>query len=187
MLAWQTYGREAVDVRTLQAFERNVLAVHLPAAGFEALATDGRTLLRFDLRGVGESKSQPLARSGVHAAAFSDDGTQLAISTGSELRLWDTASCQELETLNGKAGEIQWSVRYHPHGRWLISGGRGQTHVWDLETARCLATIDLGGVLYIQVLAISPDGKLLAAIPSAAGQTLTVVRLPDAAGALQAN
>lgn len=187
MLAWQTYGREQVDVRTLQAFERNVLAVHLPAAGFEALATDGRTLLRFDLRGVAESKSQPLARSGVHAAAFSDDGMQLAISTGSELRLWDTASCQELQTLNGKAGEIQWSVRYHPHGRWLISGSRGQAHVWDLETARCLATIDLGGVLYIQVLAISPDGKLLAAIPSAAGQTLTVVRLPDAAGALQAN
>lgn len=187
MLAWQTYGREPVDVRTLKAFERNVLAVHLPTAGFEALATDGRALLRFDLRRATESKPQPLARSGVHAAAFSDDGTQLAISTGSELRLWDTASCQELQTLKGNAGEIQWSVRYHPHRRWLISGGRGQAHVWDLETARSLATIDLGGVLYIQVLAISPDGRLLAAIPSAAGQTLTVVRLPDAADALPAN
>lgn len=186
MLTWQTYGRETVGLRTLKALERKVLAVHLPTAGFEALATDGRTLLRFDLRNATEWKSQPLARSGAQAAAFSDDGTQLAISTGSDLRAWDTDSCRELQTLAPKAAEIQWSVRFHPNGRWLISGGRGQVHIWDLETARSLARIDLGGVLYIQALAISPDGKLLAAIPRAAGQSLTVVRLPDPAGLLPA-
>ncbi len=187
MLAWQTYGRETANLRTLKAFERSVLAVRLPTDGFEALATDGRTILRFDLRSAAELQSQPLARFGTQAAAFSGDGTQLAISTGSDLRVWDTASCRELQTLAQETAEIQWSVRFHPNGRWLISGGRGKAHVWDLETARSLATIDLGGVLYIQVLAISPDGKLLAAIPSAAGQSLTVVRLPDAAGSPPAN
>ena len=182
MLTWQTYGRETANLRTLKAFDRSVLAVRLPTDGFEALATDGRTILRFDLRSATELQSQPLARSGTQAAAFSGDGTQLAISTGSDLRVWDTASCRELQTLAQETAEIQWSVRFHPNGRWLISGGRGKANVWDLETTRSLATIDLGGVLYIQVLAISPDGKLLAAIPSAAGQSLTVVRLPDAAG-----
>jgi WD40 repeat protein len=187
MLAWQSYGRETANLRTLKGFERSVLAVHLPTEGFEALATDGRTLLRFDLRNAAELQSQPLARSGAHAAAFSGDGTQLAISTGHDLRVWDTASYRELQTLAQETVEIQWSVRFHPNGRWLISGGRGKAHVWDLETTRSLATIDLGGVLYIQVLAISPDGRLLAAIPSAAGQSLTVVRLPDATGSPPAN
>jgi hypothetical protein len=186
-LTWQTYGRETTNVRTLKGFDRSVLAVRLPTDGFEALATDGRTLLRFDLRSATELQSPPLARSGTQAAAFSDDGAQLAISTGSDLRVWDTGSCREIQTLAREAAEIQWSVRFHPNGRWLISGGRGKAHVWDLETTRSLATIDLGGVLYIQVLAISPDGRLLAAIPSAAGQSLTVVRLPDAADAPPAN
>jgi WD40 repeat protein len=186
-LTWQTYGRETTNVRTLKGFDRSVLAVRLPTDGFEALATDGRTLLRFDLRSATELQSPPLARSGTQAAAFSDDGAQLAISTGSDLRVWDTGSCREIQTLAREAAEIQWSVRFHPNGRWLISGGRGKAHVWDLDTTRSLATIDLGGVLYIQVLAISPDGRLLAAIPSAAGQSLTVVRLPDAADAPPAN
>lgn len=182
MLTWQTYDRETASVRTLKALERSVLAVHLPAADFEALATDGRTLLRFDLRAAEVLQTQPIARGSAHAAAFSNDGGQLVISTGRELCVWDTAAGSQIQTLAREAAEIQWSVCFHPNGRWLISGGRGKASVWDLETTRSLATIDLGGVLYIQTLAISPDGRLLAAIPSAAGQTLTVVRLPDAAG-----
>ncbi len=181
-LTWQTYDRETASVRTLKALDRSVLAVHLPAAEFDALATDGRTLLRFDLRAAEVLQSQPIARASAHAAAFSNDGGQLVISTGRELCMWDTATGRQIQTLAQEAGEIQWSVRFHPGGRWLISGGRGKASVWDLETARSLATIDLGGVLYIQTLAISPDGRLLAAIPSAAGQTLTVLRLPDTAG-----
>jgi WD40 repeat protein len=177
-LIWQTYGRKTARSSTLKPFDRSVLAARLPTDGFEAVATDGRQIFRFDLRRAAELQSQTLAHSGANAAAFSADGTRLAVSTLSEIRLWDTATGREIQTLAHGTRELHWTVRFHPNGHWLMSGGQGRVWVWDVETARCLATVKLDGPFYIQTLAVSNDGTLMAIAPSAAGQTLTVVRLP---------
>jgi len=75
--------------------------------------------------------------------------------------------------------EIQWSLLFTPDGRRLLSGGQGSFHVWDIPTGQLTASISLETVLYIQTMAVSPDGTLVATIPSAAGQTLYVFRLPE--------
>jgi WD40 repeat protein len=177
-LVWQTYGRRTARSSTLKPFDRSVLAARLPTDGFEAVATDGRQIFRFDLRRAAEKQSRTLARAGANAAAFSTDGTRVAISTLSEIRVWDTITGREIQTLADGTRELQWTVRFHPNSRWLMSGGQGRVWIWDLETARCLATVKLDGPFYIQTLAVSQDGTLMAIAPSAAGQTLTIVRLP---------
>jgi hypothetical protein len=176
-LTWQTYGRHANHSNSLKAFDRKVLAARLPSDGIEAMATDGRQLRQFDLRNAKETRTVTLANAPAHAADFSTDGTRLAISSLSEIRIWDTASGHEVRTLARDTQEMHWTVRFHPNGRWLVSGGRGRVWIWDIETGRCLATVELDCPFYIQVLAISNDGRLLAITPSAAGQALTIVRL----------
>jgi WD40 repeat protein len=176
-LTWQTYGRDANHSNSLKAFDLKVLAARLPSDGFEAMASDGRHLRHFDLRNAKETRAVTLARAAAHAADFSADGTRLAVSSLSEIRIWDTASGREIQTLGRDARELHWTVRFHPNGRWLVSGGRGRAWIWDIETGRCLATVDLDCPFYIQVLAVSSDGALLAITPSAAGQALTIFRL----------
>jgi WD40 repeat protein len=176
-LTWQTYGRDANHSNSLKAFDRKVLAARLPSDGFEAMATDGRQLRHFDLRNAKETRALMLAHAAAQAADFSADGTRLAVSSRSEIRVLDTASGHEVQTLARDTHEMHWTVRFHPNGRWLISGGRGRAWIWDVETGRCLATVELNCPFYIQVLAVSNDGELLAITPSAAGQALTIVRL----------
>ncbi|TWU31588.1 DUF4190 domain-containing protein [Novipirellula artificiosorum] len=176
-LVWQTYGDSAGAERSLKASDRNLLAASLPTTGVEAMATDGRSLVFFDLRTAKQTKTISLDRGGTQAAAFSDDAKWLAVSSGREITIFDTATGQPRNSLAKETKETQWAVRFHPNGRWLISGGRGKAYLWDITTSEHLATIDLGNVLYIQSLAFSDDGRVLAAIPNAAGQTLRVFRI----------
>jgi WD40 repeat protein len=67
---------------------------------------------------------------------------------------------------------------FTPDGRRLLSGGRGNLYVWDLAADQLAASLSAGGSLYVQTIAVSRDGSMAAAIPSAAGQTLYVLRLP---------
>jgi hypothetical protein len=47
-----------------------------------------------------------------------------------------------------------------------------------METGQLTTSLSLGTILYVQTIAVSPDGTQVATIPSAAGQTLYVFRLP---------
>jgi WD40 repeat protein len=176
-LMWQSYANSAQPPRSLAALERDVLAIYLPRDRLEGLATDGRKLIQFDLREGKITRSVSLGRGIAQDAAFSSDGTQLAVVSGYEIRLCDTQTGKALETMTG--AKMQWTAGFLPSGKGLVSGGGGEANVWRLPAGEPAARVDLGGVLYVQTLAISADGKLLAAIPNAAGQTLTVVRLPE--------
>jgi WD40 repeat protein len=177
-LIWQAYDKPSQESRALAAFERPVLAVHLPQSGMAAWATDGRRLIQFDLRNTHITKTYELGRLAARAAAFSTDGAQLAMSLGRSIGLWDTQTGAEIMTLPA-FGESQWSVAFLPDGGGLVSGGRGKATLWRLADGQPVVGVDLGGVLYIKALAVTKDGTLLAAIPSSAGQTLSVARLPD--------
>jgi WD40 repeat protein len=64
--------------------------------------------------------------------AFSPDGRRLAsASHDNTVRVWDTASGQEVLTLHGHGQEVQ-SVAFSPDGRFLASAGRdGTVRLWD--------------------------------------------------------
>lgn len=177
-LLWQDFNDEAAKPQSLAAFERSVLAVHLAPSGSEAWATDGRRLVQVDLKSAQVMKQIELGHGFAHAAAFSPDGSQLAISRGSKISVRDTQSGAELVTLSA-GRDVQWSLAFLPNGARLVSGGRGRVVLWSVADVKPLGAIDEGGVLYVQTLAVSKDGSLLAAIPHAAGQTLTITRLPQ--------
>jgi WD40 repeat protein len=177
-LVWQSYKRASAEARHLIAFERSVLAIHLPSSGVLALATDGRRMVQFDLGSAQTVKVSELAGSGAQAAAFSPDGSTLAVCHGSEIRLVDTRTGSITRTLSS-GHEMQWSLLFLPDGHRLVSGGRGAATLWNLADGQPLGSIDLGGILYIKTLAAAREGNLVAAIPSAAGQTLSVVRMPE--------
>ncbi|MDP6556330.1 MAG: DUF4190 domain-containing protein [Pirellulaceae bacterium] len=183
-LLWQSYmgasastGEDSTP-HTFKALPRGALAFYLPKTNLEALATDGSTLVRVDLETSKVIAIRRFPGGGAQAAAFSSDGNKLAVTDGYKIQVWDTATGISLGTLDGDH-EMQWSVAFLPDGNRLISGGRGFATLWDLEQGKAECRFDLGGILYIQTFAISPDASLLAAIPASAGQTLTVLRIPQ--------
>jgi WD40 repeat protein len=76
--------------------------------------------------------------------------------------------------------EIQWSMAFTPDGTRLVSGGNAKVNIWDVRKHRKLHALAIAGNGYIQSLAVSPDNKLVAAIPSSAGQDLQVFGLGTA-------
>jgi Tol biopolymer transport system component len=172
---WQPLSGD--QSRKIDALDRKVIAIFLPQKGLTARATDGAKLVEIDLRAGSVTKTLSLGSQFAHAAAFSPDGTRLALSRGKKIAVMDTDRghvTTEIETDH----TINWILEFSPDGRRIASGGRGEVEVWDAETGNPVIEFDLGGVLYVQSLAISPDGKMLAAIPSSSGQTLQVFRLP---------
>jgi len=120
----------------------------------------------------------------IRAACFSPDGKSIA--TGSEdrtIRIWDIASRKVRHAFHGHRSEI-YSLAFSPDGRFLMSGSGDRTaRIWDMDTGAERfnlaiedtvvegSSIDAG----VTSVAVSPDGKLLAA-----GSLDTIVRLWDA-------
>jgi WD40 repeat protein len=66
----------------------------------------------------------------VLSVAFKLDGTRLASSSfDGSIKVWDTASGQELLTLRGHTAET--TVAFSPDGNWLVSGGDKTVKLWD--------------------------------------------------------
>jgi RNA polymerase sigma factor (sigma-70 family) len=117
-------------------------------------AATGRELKRF-------TDPQPLdfkLASDVHILVLSPDESLLAVVRPQEkISLRDAATGKEKQTL--QSDDSTWSLLFAPDGRRLISEGeKGVVRVWDVASGRELH--HMPGSL---PLAISPDGRLLAA------------------------
>jgi WD40 repeat protein len=103
------------------------------------------------------------ARSGAQGMAFSPDGTVLAVSSGSRIRLWDVVKGRERQPVEG-LGEAP--LAFSPDGTLLAASGGTDSSgnpmaVWLTSTGERIATID-GDAFAIERCAFSPDGKRLA-------------------------
>jgi WD40 repeat protein len=121
----------------------------------------------------------------VRCVAFGPDGRRLASARLAEVngaessqdeavRIWDTATGQELLALKGHTSSV-YGVAFSPDGRRLASASLDQTvRVWDAASGKELLTLK-GHTRSVDGVAFSPDGRRLA---SAGDET---VRIWDAA------
>ena len=94
-------------------------------------------------------------------AAFSPDLKLLA--TGSQdkmVRLWDTATGQQLAALTGHSDAVS-VVEFSPNGAVIATGGKdGRIKFWDVATRMEKASME--GKTAVRCLSFSPNNKLLA-------------------------
>jgi WD40 repeat protein len=174
-VAWQPYDERSSSLKTVQVLKRKVLAAHLFKDRNEAIATDGQSLIRFSLKNSEVLDQRKLGTAYPQFATITPDGTRLAVSYGRELRVFDAENGRLVKSL--ESPETIWSALFHPTQPWIISGGRGQATVWNIDSAERLAVLDAGSIQYVNVLAVTTDGNRLALIPSSAGQSIKVYDL----------
>jgi WD40 repeat protein len=98
----------------------------------------------------------------VYTLAFSPNGSRLASgSYDHTVRLWDPATGQCLQTLEGHSSGVR-TLASSPDGSRLASGSEDHTvRLWDLATAQSLQTLE-GHRGWMNTLAFSLDGSRLA-------------------------
>lgn len=94
--------------------------------------------------------------------------------------MWEIRSGKEFPPLQDR--EIQWTARFLPNSKYVLSGGRRKANLWEVATGRKIQEFDVAGGYYVQCLACSPDNRHFAALPGSAGQSLQVFRMPAEVG-----
>jgi WD40 repeat protein len=92
--------------------------------------------------------------------AFSPDGAFLAIPSGEDVRLFDTATGRWRTTLREHRGRVR-AIAFAPNGRVMATGNDATLCLWDRETGQALAFLSGHGGL-VRNLAFSPTGTALA-------------------------
>jgi WD40 repeat protein len=158
-------------------FERDVKACQILPDGRRGLATDGETMIQFDLTSGKTQRSIKIGRGVSEAVAISSSGDRIVCCDGSKIQLWNVLSGLEIPS-KLLDRDIQWGATFSPDGRLLYTGGNGKVNVWDTSKQQRIATLETAGKYYVKTIAVSSDGQLVATIPSSVAKELQVFRAP---------
>ena len=140
-VVWQSFLGSTNQSRRAKAFERKVMAIHLPKKGTQALATDGKTLASIDLRTANVSTLHTPKIGYASAAVFSPDGSFLAIGQSRQIDIVNTKTGVVEATFEASSG--QRSLIFHPDGDKLLSGECGKVAYWDLTNQSLIAKLGI--------------------------------------------
>ena len=115
----------------------------------------------------------------IRGAAFSPDGSLLAVRSAAGIEIWDTASRTAIGTLSNTSGwNFTSSLAFSPDGTVLASGHNpyeANVKLWDMSDQSLIVALD--GPSSVASLAFSPDGNVLAS-----GSIDNTITLWDVAG-----
>jgi RNA polymerase sigma factor (sigma-70 family) len=114
-----------------------------------------------------------LERSVTRRNALSPDGRLAAVNLPTEMRIFDLTSGRELYKL-AKGGKDVRDVVFAGSDRLVTADAKQIIDVWDAKTGKSVRRFDHGAP--VQVLAASPDGRLLATLEH---HTYAIDRLLD--------
>jgi RNA polymerase sigma factor (sigma-70 family) len=126
--------------------------------------SSGRILTQWDL-GTGRAIRQyPEHHAPIQSIAFTPDGKTL-ITPDTSLRFWDWKTGQEMRPASG-GGEHCYALT--PDGKAIAEGDSTGVRLWDATTEAEIRRFDIPRpnsetITWIIQVAVSPDGKLLAA------------------------
>jgi RNA polymerase sigma factor (sigma-70 family) len=97
----------------------------------------------------------------ITAIAYAQDGKTMALSSNNQVWLWSPSTGKVLRTLQGQEGSVS-ALNYSLDGKSLITGSYdGTLRFWDSRTGKEQRRISIGKG-WVQEVALSPDGKMLA-------------------------
>jgi WD40 repeat protein/tetratricopeptide (TPR) repeat protein len=103
------------------------------------------------------------SRDPIRSLIYSPDGERLAVTNGTEVQVWETATGKTVLTFQGHPGRYG-GLAYSPDGRQLATAhGNGTITVWDARSGQP-AFVLRGHSPSVRGLAYSPDGRLLASV-----------------------
>jgi WD40 repeat protein/transcriptional regulator with XRE-family HTH domain len=114
---------------------------------WDATKIDGEEILRIE--------------ENVSVVTFSPDGTQISAASGSNVKIWDASTGQELRTLIGHKGWVI-DIVFSPDGKQLATTSfDNTTKVWSITPGQEAITVSGQGIGFAHV-AFSPDATQLA-------------------------
>ena len=161
-IAWQAFGANKSQPRLLQEFKDDVHALWLPISDTQAMATDGRTLVKFSLRDGQIAEKKDLRIKYPRFAAFSPSGRRLVVATNDDWHLIDLTDASGTRKAKLPRGEMIYGLQFHANERWIAVGMRGKVGLFDFEKGQIIAYAETGSIFHQNVSTFSADGKFLA-------------------------
>jgi WD40 repeat protein len=159
---WDLASHKMISATTWGA---TPLALAFTSGGRQLEVADAGAVGTWNLASAARITARPLASPAQgDAVAFSPNGQTVATgSADGNVRLWDTATQQEIGPPMSSDAQPVAAVAFSPDGALVAAGSAdGNVELWDTATQQEAGTALVAGSTEVDALAFSPDGKLLA-------------------------